>query len=388
MDVIMPKLMQSSWLFLLSLFLITAGHCATNEVEALSATNKRQLQVGYVKNFTPFVYQETIGSQIEYRGIAADMFEMIVDAYPQFEIQPIHFDTMHDALDALSLARIDVLVAPVGMEEAHIYPIRVSHAYSLDTVVIVSPKSDLDLISLLYKIHDHSSVILQIALLSAILILIVGFFYWRVEFEYNSDFKGKGVFEGLAVSIFEIYSCFLRDLTYTPKTSIGRLITSLWVLYSVIAVTIIISILTSSILLIYQQENYKIRHAHEIIHKKVGYVDGHDLAKKSIEKYAGVPIAYSDFDAMSAALERHDISYFAADKIAINDYLVSNPSMKFNITHIRLAYGLFGFGVASNLENSPVLQMINIELNVMRHGHKTTQICQKYLMPEDIMDCF
>ena len=101
-----------------------------------------------------------------------------------------------------------------------------------------------------------------------------------------------------------------------------------------------------------------------------------------------MPIAYSDFDAMSAALERHDISYFAADKIAINDYLVSNPSMKFNITHIRLAYGLFGFGVASNLENSPVLQMINIELNVMRHGHKTTQICQKYLMPEDIMDCF
>ena len=205
MDVIMPKLMQSSWLFLLSLFLITAGHCATNEVEVLSATNKRQLQVGYVKNFTPFVYQETIGSQIEYRGIAADMFEMIVDAYPQFEIQPIHFDTMHDALDALSLARIDVLVAPVGMEEAHIYPIRVSHAYSLDTVVIVSPKSDLDLISLLYKIHDHSSVILQIALLSAILILIVGFFIGVLNLNTTATLKARAFLKDLQ-SVFLKYT--------------------------------------------------------------------------------------------------------------------------------------------------------------------------------------
>ncbi len=385
----MPRLLHCLGLLLSTMLAFCSAYTtASNLHNPSDQAEHRILQVGYIEDFSPFVYAQADEEGIVYRGLAADMFASISDTYPQWDIQPVSFNSLHDGLQALSNAQIDILVGPIGMEEAHVYPINISHAYSLDTVILVAPKSNIDLITLLLKIKDHSSIIIQIVLLSAILIVFVGIIYWRAEYKNNSDFENKSTTEGLSISMFEIYSCFLRDLTYTPKTMIGRLITSVWVLYSVAAVTIIISILTSSILLIYQHENYKIRSPHEIIRQKIGYVDGHDLAKKSIEKYSGIPVAYNDFFALSAAMERHEISYFVADKIAIQNHSITNPQAKFNVTSIRLAYGLFGFGVANGDDNRLILQMINTELNAMRHSHKTSYICEKYLTPEHMMDCF
>ena len=154
------------------------------------------------------------------------------------------------------------------------------------------------------------------------------------------------------------------------------------------AVTVILSIMTSSILLIYQNEDYKIRSSHDIVGQKTGYIDGHDIAKNAIEKYGGIPISYPDLDSVATAIDNGDVEFAAVDKIIFRDFLFRHSHFNIGLTSIRLTYGVFTFGIAKSDQNEAVLEAINLELHQMRSEHITKNICSKYLHTEDSMDCF
>lgn len=346
---------------------------------------KVKLKVGML-NIAPFMYYDD--DLDKYFGVAADIFNDIIKNNKKWDLEYVPISSMDLGIHRLENKTIDVLVGPVPQEEIFYYNIKTTDPFFLDTVVVVAHRENISLLSLFFKLGNDLYLILDLLLISLFLGLIVSLVYWRAELKKNDDFKKKPFKEGFLTSIFMVYSCFMRDLTYNPVTGLGRIITSLWIFYSVVAVTFMISILTSAILFIMQTQNYDISDVNDINRGTVGYIKGHDVALHGIKKHGASATSFTTISQTIDALERREVRYAVLDKVTVEEYLNRNPNNNVVITDIVLTYGLFGFGLTNSKKAEDFGRYVDSELFKLRSNHETSSICSKYLSVSNHIDCF
>ena len=337
-------------------------------------------------NIAPFMYYDADTGQCF--GVAVAIFNNVIKNNKKWDLEYVSISSMDLGIHRLENKTIDVLVGPVPQEQGFYYDIKSTDLFFLDTVVVVAHRENISLLSLFFKLGNDLYLILDLLLISLFLGLIASFVYWKVELKKNDSFKKKPFKQGFLISIFMIYSCFMRALTHNPVTGLGRIITSLWIFYSVVAVTFIISILTSTILFIMHTKNHDISYVNDINRGSVGYLKGHDVALYGIKKHGAQASSFITITQTIDALERREVRYLVLDKVTVEEYLYRNPNNNVFITDIVLTYGLFGFGLTNSKKAEDFGRYVDSELCKLRSNHETSSICSKYLSVSNHIDCF
>jgi|GEM_PF-5537035 len=288
----------------------------------LAASLPQTISVGYLAYLPPVAYTK---DEVPH-GLAVDVFREATASLPVL-LQWVPFHDHQLALEALSNQTVDALVGdfvhsnlytPLGIVE--------SAPFFVDEITIASPQPQLSLENIVQLAWTD---LLQTTLIfSGIMAIICWLIMLVVEGERNAELLDKSYLERASILFFEVAACFLRDLLYAPVTHAGRVIFSLWMFFSVVMVTIILSIITSTIIIISTNSSKVVHSAYDLHLHYIGFLEGHETALKAITMAGGLAKEYHLFDDMFAAFARQDeIEHIAVGKTLMDDYRQDHPDI-------------------------------------------------------------
>ncbi|MGH9609819.1 MAG: transporter substrate-binding domain-containing protein [Bryobacteraceae bacterium] len=210
---------------------------------ALRAASSQRtiLRVG-VAGSEPFVIQKN-GSL---EGISVEIWQALADQ-TGWHYRFRTYEDVPDALDALSSGALDVVVGPVSITAARARHVRFSQPYFASSLSIAS-RSETP--SLWERLDPFFSPPLYYALGIFLLVLcVVGTFIWLAERESpDSQFPqppGRGIASGIYFAIVTMSTVGYGDLA--PRTRLGRLLTGIWIVISVIAASSLVAGIASAL---------------------------------------------------------------------------------------------------------------------------------------------
>jgi hypothetical protein len=339
-----------------------------------------RLSVGYLDYLPPVAYSTDDVPQ----GLAVDIFRE-ASASMLVPIQWVPFQDHQSAIEALSKQQVDVLVgdfvhsrlyAPLGIAE--------SMPFFVDEIAVASPRPQLSIENMIELAWTD---LLQTTLyFSGVMAVICWLLMLAAEGRRNPKFVDKSWLERASILFFEVAACFLRDLLYAPVTNVGRILFSLWMFFSVVMVTIILSIITSTIVIISTDSDKVISSAYDLHLHHVGFLEGHEASRKAITMAGGLAKEYHLFDTLFAAFDQQGgIEHAAVGKTALDCYRQDHPEVLEHVStsSIAIGYESWVFLYRANLDGA---QKLEDAIGVFLEHGKQFAICQQYMRhPENCL---
>ena len=273
---------------------------------------------------------------------------------------------------ALSNNRIEILagaITPTARDKGVMY----SLPFMMDSVMVATRHS---MISFSRLINEMGRTLFWDIMLVAVLgQLLFSFMLWIMERRCHDEFKTRNVIKGFGYANWAILSAFLRDLIFEPKTATGRIIMGMWLVCSVVFMTVLASSVTVSIVNISSLYHEPIQKISDLRQMKVG-VHSHDSLSETIKRLG---IRAVKINSESALLKKlHNNKYEAViDNAAMLDYfLARHPDLNIGLSGLTLRSNYFSYVVK---DKSPLLKKLNKGLIHLQTTDTSKQVCAQYL---------
>ena len=267
-------------------------------------------------------------------------YDLIQDIQSRTDISTRYHVYHHpdDALSMLNENKINMLIGPFSDDITSQYTNTVtSHPYFIDELVLVIPKHSIYLGSLNAVIWN--GLLERTLLFALILASIFTLLLYCFESQVHPHMKKCSIPEKISYCVFTIFACFCRDLLYDPVTSIGRLLVSIWMVISVILITVITSIVTSSIIFLHEHGPDDIKDFVELKQQNVGYIDGDEMAKNLLKELYTRPRSYETPENLLMALVDEELPYAVLPKSQYQYYVQANRYLRNGTTLTKMTLG-------------------------------------------------
>jgi len=199
------------------------------------------LKVG-VGGTPPFLIQ---GGNDNFRGIVIDIWEEIAFVN-NFGYKLILYTETQDALDAVATGELDLLVGPFTITAERLQEVNFTQPFFVSSLGVVVQQESPTIWSRVRPFFTKAALSSVGALL--ICLFLVGNGIWLAERRQNPEQFPRhylpGVASGMWFALVTLTTVGYGD--QTPKTSYGRLISGIWMLISLIAVSSLIGGLASA----------------------------------------------------------------------------------------------------------------------------------------------
>lgn len=280
----------------------------------------------------------------EYEGLVLDLWNRIA-LINAFEYELILQTNTQDALDAVVAGELDVLVGPFSITSERLQTVNFTRPFFVSSVGVLLPS---ELPSLWSRIRPFFTT----AALSSIgglliCLFVVGNVMWLLERKHNPEQFSKGYLPGIGNGMwFALVT--LTTVGYgdrAPATPAGRLIASVWMLISLVAVSSLIGGLASAFTLaLSERPAAGIRSPDDLEDTRMAVVAGSTAAMWAAEYDARVIEQPQLEDAVALVSEgRADGVVF--DRPALEYFLSQNPEADLRLADFTLHSENFGFVV-------------------------------------------
>ena len=322
----------------------------------------RTLKVGVSGN-APFVIQKDGGSS----GISLDIWRRIAEDN-NLSYRLIKQATPRQGILALNKGEIDLLVGPISItpERLNLPGVDFTQPYFIGKEGILLPLKPTTLLNRL-------RVFLGWAVLSSILVLItvllvVGSLIWLAERRSNSEqFPVEplpGIASGMWFALVTLTTVGYGD--EAPMTKIGRGLTSVWMVISLIAVSSLTASLASAFtLFVSGTTNESITDPAQLNGQRAAVLEGTSGEELAEEQNMRIVPSQTLGDAIETVLtNRADAVIF--DRPAIRYHLKNNPELAVQLAPFTLAEQTYGFAFRTG---DPLRTPLNISiLKLQRSG--------------------
>ena len=322
----------------------------------------RTLKVG-VSGSAPFVIQEEGGSS----GISLQVWRRIAEDN-NLSYRLIQQATPQKGILALNDGEIDLLVGPISVtpDRLNLPGVDFTQPYFIGKEGILLPLKPSTLLNRL-------QVFLGWAVLSSVLVLItvllvVGSLIWLAERRSNSEqFPVEplpGIASGMWFALVTLTTVGYGDKA--PMTKIGRGLTSVWMVISLIAVSSLTASLASAFtLFVSGTTNESITDPAQLNGQRAAVLEGTSGEELAEEQNMRIVPSQTLGDAIETVLtNRADAVIF--DRPAIRYHLKNNPELAVQLAPFTLAEQTYGFAFRTG---DPLRTPLNISiLKLQRSG--------------------
>jgi polar amino acid transport system substrate-binding protein len=283
-----------------------------SSVPASSAVRNPVLRVG-VAGSEPFVVKRA-GS---FEGISVEIWQAIAGQTGwRYKFQP--YESVPQALDALSSGALEIVVGPVSITAGRVRSARFSQPYYQSSLSILSRGEGLTLwqrVAPFFNTAFYYAVGVLLLVLTA-----VGTLVWLAERRApGTQFPrqpGRGIANGMWFAIVTMSTVGYGDLA--PRTRLGRVVTGLWIIISVITASSLVAGIASTLTLTSLQRTV-VSTAEQLTGKPVAVLansPGEDFARRYGARLRQVESLPSGYDLLAqqavdaVVFDRPQLLYF------------------------------------------------------------------------------
>ena len=332
----------------------------------------RTLKVG-VSGSAPFVIQEEGGSS----GISLQVWRRIAEDN-NLSYRLIQQATPRDGIHALNEGEIDLLVGPISItpDRLNLPGVDFTQPYFIGKEGVLLPLKPASLLS-------RVQVFLGWAVLSSILILttvllLVGSLIWLAERRTNSEqFPAEpipGIASGMWFALVTLTTVGYGDKA--PITRIGRSLTSVWMVTSLIAVSSLTASLASAFTLFLSGDtNDSFTDPAQLSGQRVAVLEGTSGEEQALDKNMRIVPAQSLGEAIDKVLTNQaEVVIF--DRPAIRYHLKNNPELAVQLAPFTLAEQTYGFAFRTG---DPLRTPLNLSILKLRRSGAVEAISKRLL---------
>ncbi len=325
-----------------------------------TATEQKRLKVG-VAGSAPFV----INNGDELHGISIKVWESVaMDNNLQYDYFPHRSVDIDKAIDSVDKGEIDLLIGPISItsQRLKIPGVNFTQPYFFAKAGVLLHKTPPTL-------FDRVKVFFGKAVLSSVVVLIsviftVGTLIWLAERRRNEDNFPRewasGIANGAWFALVTLTTVGYGDKA--PITRTGRLITSTWMVISLIAVSSLTAGLASALTLFLSGASESpIHHPEDLKQRRVAVVKGSSGSQIAEDADVILVVAETLDDAVQLVLN-NDAAAFIFDRPALRYYLKNHPDLPLKIAPFTLAEETYGFAFKTGSHLNTPLDVSILEL--------------------------
>ncbi|GAA4851270.1 ion channel [Algivirga pacifica] len=269
----------------------------------------------------PFVMREiTSENDTSYYGLSVDLWEEIASELNlMYEI--IEYEHTSGLVMALSYENVDIVINPMLVSPTRLRSLEVTQPFLTSSIGVVLRKHNDNLVSIFLSNLFSLEFIKLISMLVGI-VFFFGTVVWWVEKKYNKeDFRDGiyGIMDGVWWSTVTITTVGYGDKT--PKTTLGRVISMIWMFAAISLVSSFTATITSKLTI--EQLDNKASSLKDLEKLgKVGVVASSECQDYLFRNNINISRAYKTPSEGLEALHQGKIKVFAHDRPTLR-YLVS-----------------------------------------------------------------
>lgn len=310
-----------------------------------SLIGKKKLKIG-IKNTPPFTIIQNQGNNPIYKGISVELWELIADELKitKEEYEFVQYDLVQ-LLSSVENGEIDLCINPFTVTSDRLRRFDFTQPfYKTNLAIAKYGKEENSVILILSNIFSLNFLKAIIALIG--IIFFFGFLVWLSERGKNQMFEGgiKGIGNGIWWSAVTMTTVGYGDKT--PKTTLGRTITIIWMFTSIIIISSLTASITSA-LTINRYEN-TIKSVQDLKKLKVGTIES-SSSQDFLRKNGIAAIGYQTIDEAFEALKNQNLEVLIYDE-PILKYLIkkNNVGDKIMIDNKKFNSQYYSFALPKN----------------------------------------
>jgi ABC-type amino acid transport substrate-binding protein len=335
----------------------------------------RHIKVGLVQGDEPISYFENDHP----KGIAYDFLQKIAkNEHLQLTFIPIKNES--DGYARLNAGEITLLAGAIVPASDHYHKQSYSLPFLVSHVGVVTRQKEMVLHHLQKELND--TFFWDILLYAALGQIFFSFLLWVNEHRVHPEFKGRSIIAGISFANWAIISAFLRDLIFEPKTARGRFIMGLWLLCSVIFMTVLASSVTVSIIRLSEEQASFIKNKTDLIDLNIG-MHSHEGIVKSIGKLSSKVSLSDNEPKLFEDLIDSKVDAIVDNSIMLDYYMGHHSKAPLVKSKVNLRSDYFSFAMQ---EDSPLQNLIDHAILVLQESGESKYICEQYLN-QNIEEC-
>jgi polar amino acid transport system substrate-binding protein len=335
----------------------------------------QKIMIVGLANDPPFTWQRPDGT---WTGISVDLWQSIAET--------LHFKYEYRAtslpgrIDGLRQHWLDVGIGPITITSEREEVCDFTHAYFVADLGVAVPGTTgtVDPVNAVLRSPLFWGIVKLVASL-LVAISLVALIVWLCERKTNwSQFGGRGKFlHGFGSSLWWS-AVTMAGVGYgdiVPKGLIGRIWAILWMLASLVLVSIFTAAMASILTTAQLANSSDIQHLDDLRRVHVGSLPGSTSAEylgANHIKYAN----YSDLQSLLQALAKGKINAAVYDKPILVYEIQNNSAWHLKVLSLRFGQQLYGFTLP---EGSPLRESINRVLLAKIHDPSWKALIDGYL---------
>jgi len=317
----------------------------------------------------PFIIKKDSGLT----GISIEIWqEAAAQADWRYSLQM--YGSVPEALAAVTAGEADLVVGPVSITAERAHQVQFTEPYFGSSLSILS-RTDAPTIWERIRPFFSQSFFVAVAVLSFTLAL-VGTLIWLAERDKSSDQfprrAAPGIANGVWLAIVTMTTVGYGDRA--PRTVLGRLVTAIWMIVSIITATSLVAGIASTLTLT-GMKTVAISSTAQIPGKRVAVLDhspGQELALDSRARIQPVESIQQGYD----LVKQRKVDAFIFDRPQLLYLLQQERDSDLAVS--KAAYMYQGYGFAAPLQ-SPVIHDLNINLLQLQESGRVKRIIREWL---------
>ena len=332
------------------------------------AGQREELRVG-VAGSEPFV----VNRDGSFEGVAVEIWEALA-ANAGWRYRFNSFQNVPEAMDALAAGMLDVVVGPVSITAERAQSARFSQPYFASSLSILSRTEAPTLWQRLSPFFSRSFYIAVVFFVSVL--ALVGTLIWLAERRVpDASFAHepvRGIANGIWLAVVTMSTVGYGDLA--PRTFLGRLVTTLWILISIVTATSLVAGIASTLTLSGMQNN-TIATADQLNGKRVAVIPN-SPGQPFAERYGANPVEVPSLGEGYALMERRSVDAMVFDRPQLLYFLKERGASSIAVS--RATYARQNYGFAVPLMSSLISEM-NVRLLELQESGRVDRIVRAWL---------
>ncbi len=329
------------------------------------------LKVG-VAGSPPFSkYDETT-----FRGISVELWQEIA-ATANLKYEFIPQPGVKVGIDRVVTGELDVLIGPISITAERFQKVAFTQPYfNAEIGLLISG----DTISVWSRIRP----IFRVAVISSvgglfIILFLVGNLMWLAESRRNEKQFPKqyirGVGNGMWFALVTLTTVGYGDKA--PVTKAGKLISSLWMLITMVAASSLTAgIATVMTLLLSEESSKDFTDPADIAEKQIAVVTG-TTGEKWAKNYQARLLHSPNLDTAIERLKSGQVQGVMFDIPALQYYLYQHPEASLKIADLSVAFEDYGFVLPLNNELIHLIRDLNIAIIKLKQSRRLEEIIER-----------
>lgn len=335
-------------------------------------SNATELNVVLVGS-APFVIDSPGG---EYTGLSVDLWKGVAEEQGLSYKLSYVGDSVDVALQKLENGEADLIVGPISITAKRNSRVTFTQPYFHAGLAILAPEETSSLTSMVKPFITKA--FLSGAIILASILLVIGFLVWLAEHKKNDEHFPKdpvqGISEGLWFALVTMTTVGYGDKT--PKSFVGKFISGIWMLASIVTVSSLTAFIASS-MAVAQVMTTSIDGIDQLRGKRVAVIEG-TTSQEFVKRNGCRLVRVDSLNEAVRLMKEKKVSAIVHDRPVLSYMLQQEKLVDVNLSKTTYEIQGYGFAISDNVDS----QSISTSILRFSEARKMIDIEEKWLGSE------